>query len=644
MTTERVEIAVVGSGRAALNVLSRLPEKSLRRCVVIDPSGSWLHAFARTQLRTGTTHLRSTATQVPFDSACGLERYVEMTGKTREIYRKSDGFTGIPSVRVFAEYCAKTISERFGNTRLVRGAVVDARWCGADSEEVQAALKADDNNTELMCFGAMLLTLDTGKRILSARCVWTPKFSSPMVPSWVFDAKDSYAKAHAEYDGQGTECGIMCARDIDVSLENRVRDKCVLVIGGGMTAATLALSAHSRGAKAVTLMCRKKIVVSEFECDVKYFGSKGLREFHACDDAQLRSKRLESYKSRASVNEHTHRRLRETESNTEADEDCILRIMEQRVVIDATWNQKESKWRVRMKPTDEARVQFEATMHRMYRDEGIEPSAAALAEFEREVTSAHDEIWLACGEVVDLEKDSALQTLCQTTQVKIAGGFPLLDEEDFEDEHQQGVKAAAGGGGGCRWPGTSMYVLGAYASLTIGPGADLPVGHRLAAKQLVDAMKRHQMMILKKQNPYQRIADLSSAERTPERGESFNRFKRLPPELSDKGLIDIEDLLGGEKLELIELGQYEFYEEDLLADIRLKLPEPIQKSDVYVCFESRALEMWAFGKTRAYRFYIRKLYKEVMVDKCSYKVFPSKNRITLKIQKFSNHYWRYLKG
>ncbi len=648
---ERCELAIVGSGRACLSVLSRLSRDRAERAVVIDPSGAWLYSFARTQLRLGATHLRSTTTQVPFENACGLERYIETLGKKRDVVRTGSGFAGVPSVRVFAEYCAKTVAERFGGVRVERGTVVDVRWCDETSEEVRDAFKAIDESegaagvgqderdaVDMMRCGAILLTLDTGKTFLAARCVWTPKFSLPLVPSWVLEAKASYAKYNASYDRQSIDCGIMNAADVDMSATDCARGKCILVVGGGTTAATLALAAQTRGAKVVTLMCRRKITVSEFECDVKYFGNKGLYEFHACADAQIRANKLESFKSKASVNEHTHRRLRDAALKTDN-----LRVLEQRVLNGAVWSDREKKWRVRSAPTDEAKVEFESAMYRRYRDEGIEPDSSALAIFEKEVTSTHDEIWLACGEFVDLAKDPALRTLVETTSVEIARGFPALAEEKIECAHDKGQTAAAGGGGGCRWPGTSMYVLGAYASLTIGPGADLPVGHRMAAKQVVDAMKKHETAILRNKNPYQVAETSSEAQRTPDRGETFDRFKKLPPDLADKGLIDIESLIAGAAMERVELDNYEMYEEDMRAEIRLKIPEAILARDVYVCFQDRALEMWALGKQKAYRFFIRKLYKNVIVDRCSYRVYANKNRIVLNIHKYTNHYWRYLR-
>ena len=91
----------------------------------------------------------------------------------------------------------------------------------------------------------------------------------------------------------------MNARDVDVSVPKTILGKRILVVGGGMTAATLAISACRRGAKSVTLLSRRRLTVSEFECDVKYFGNKGLRDFQACGDMQRRAEMLETYAAHA---------------------------------------------------------------------------------------------------------------------------------------------------------------------------------------------------------------------------------------------------------------------------------------------------------------------------------------------------------
>lgn len=643
---ERVELAIVGAGRAALSALAALPRESIKDCIVIDPAGTWLHAFASRHVRNGATHLRSTVTQTPFPGACGLQMYIESTGQERETVKLSEAYAAIPSVKVYAEYCASSVSRLFGNARVIKGTVVDVAFVsgsgggGGGGDDVTNAMRAD--GFDLGRFGAMVLTLDDGRRVLAARCVWTGKFSQPLVPEWVLRARESYAARRVEEGREdvATDCSgeILNARDVDVSVPKTILGKRILVVGGGMTAATLAISACRRGAKSVTLLSRRRLTVSEFECDVKYFGNKGLRDFQACGDMQRRAEMLETYAAHASVNEFTHQQLLKEQNGK-------LLILEQRMIKRVSWDGSKKCWQLVTVPTEAATVEFETEQYRRFREGGHKPEESALSSFQKETIYDFDAIWLGCGEVTNIANDPALRNLISATEIQICKGLPALAEETFDCEHNQGLSAVAGGAGGCRWPGTSLYVIGAYAGLTIGPGADLAVGQRITAKQIATAMKRHQSMILRKVNPYsikKQIANECSAPHSHE-AHTNGGTPKLPIEMRAKGIIDIAQIVP-QGMKLVELEQYDMYEEDMTMDIRVKLPEQIANENIHVCFERQALEMWAIGRSCAYRFFVQKLYKPVIVDRCSHKVFAKKQRVTLKIHKYNNLYWRFLKG
>ena len=635
---ERVEFAVVGAGRAALSALAALPRETIKDCVVIDPAGTWLHAFASRHVRNGATHLRSTVTQTPFPGACGLQTYIEETGQGRETVKLNEAYAAIPSVKVYAEYCALSVSRLFGNARVIKGAVVDVDFVSAESDDVKKAMR--DGGFDLGRFGAMILTLDDGRRVLAARCVWTAKFSVPLVPEWVLHARESYATRRVEEGQDVMDCSneILNARDVDVSVPKTTLGKRILVVGGGMTAATLAISACRRGAKSVTLLSRRRLTVSEFECDVKYFGNKGLRDFQACGDMQRRAEMLETFATHATVNEFTHQQLLKEQNGK-------LLILEQRMITSVTWNHSKKCWQLVTVPSEAATVEFESEQYRRFREGGVKPEESAFSNFQKESLYDFDTIWLGCGEVTNVANDPALQSLILATEIQICKGLPTLAEETFDCEHNQGLSAVAGGAGGCRWPGTSLYIIGAYASLTIGPGADLAVGQRITAKQIATTMKRHQSMILRKIDPYAVKKHTADECSTPHSHEVRTNGgpPKLPIEMRAKGIIDIAQIVP-QGMKLVELEQYDMYEEDMTMDIRVKLPEQIASENICVCFERQALEMWAIGRSCAYRFFVQKLYKPVIVDRCNHRVFAKKQRVTLKIHKYNNLYWRFLKG
>jgi hypothetical protein len=642
MEPQYAPLVVVGSGRGAIAVLARLPEAKRAQAVVIDPSGAWLHAFSRRCLRSGASHVRCAVTQHPFASACGLERFVEDFGRQDEIVRTSEAYAPVPSVKVYAEYCARMVAEHMRGVRLVKGVVADVQMI--DEDAIGQFQCADP----LVRYGAVLLTLDSGERVLAAQCVWTPKHSQPRAPSWIIDAKASYRLAHPSYDGHsGVACGIMTSNDVDVSVEGRVLDKTILVVGGGMSAATLALEATRRGAKSVTLLSRRLLDVREFECDVQYFGCKGLRKFHACADAQRKAEMLDSYKAKASVNEHTYLRLID-ESSSERN---VLSIIEQHNVLGAEWDASKHRWFTRIAPTDEATMEFETRMYERLRDTGAPPDS--VEEFKQEKGAMYDEIWIACGEVVDITHDGALRTLIATTSVEIACGLPALADETFDYEHGPSGVAPAGGNGGCRWPNTSLFVTGAYAALTIGPGSDYPVGHRMAAKNIVDALKKYQTMTLtKKGNPYRAaskpahaddVDDVVRGPVTPDTSPDKQILKRLPIEHARHALIDASSVVPS-RFERVELNNFQSCEEDMTMELRILTPESISAKNLHVVFDTHAFEMWAIGESRAYRFFVAKLYKEIIVERCSFRAVPKKNRVVIILHKRNNLYWRFLRG
>lgn len=88
-----------------------------------------------------------------FENVCGFEWYIEMLGKKCDVVWMGSGFVGVLSVRVFVEYCAKTVAERFGGVRVERGIVVDVWWCDEMLEEVCDVFKVIDESEGVVGVG-----------------------------------------------------------------------------------------------------------------------------------------------------------------------------------------------------------------------------------------------------------------------------------------------------------------------------------------------------------------------------------------------------------------------------------------------------------------------------------------------------------
>ncbi|KAK2080569.1 hypothetical protein QBZ16_000423 [Prototheca wickerhamii] len=111
--------------------------------------------------------------------------------------------------------------------------------------------------------------------------------AAPVIPSWAADQGDLLA-------------GIRSFDAIDMQTE-RLEDERVVVVGGGMRAATLALAAAERGAAAVTLVSRRTLQQAAFEVDVGWQGPKLMVPFRAETDAAVRLARCRAAHGQASI-------------------------------------------------------------------------------------------------------------------------------------------------------------------------------------------------------------------------------------------------------------------------------------------------------------------------------------------------------
>jgi hypothetical protein len=110
--------------------------------------------------------------------------------------------------------------------------------------------------------------LDDGTTIAAEHVVLTHGARHPSMPPWATGT----AAVHAD--------------EVDLStIETGTR---VVIVGGGITAAHLAVAARARGA-VVQIVCRRRIVEREFDSDPGWLGPKCMQEFRAIDDDHRRA-------------------------------------------------------------------------------------------------------------------------------------------------------------------------------------------------------------------------------------------------------------------------------------------------------------------------------------------------------------------
>ncbi|MDY7023879.1 MAG: FAD-dependent oxidoreductase, partial [Cyanobacteriota bacterium] len=199
----------------------------------------------------------------------------------------------------------------------------------------------------------------------------------------------------------------------------------VLVVGGGLTSAHLALGMMARGAT-VTLMVRRQLREKLFDTEPGWLGPKYLKPFEAESCWKLRSQSIQQARDGGSITPSLMMQLRRAirQGKLISWENCQVKA--------AIW---ENNWRVNC---DRAEVEF-------------------------------DRIVLATGTKFDATQHPLLQNILPVYPTEIIDGLPVLDRH-------------------LRLPGYELFIMGGLAALQLGPVARNLAGARMASGRIVPAL------------------------------------------------------------------------------------------------------------------------------------------------------------
>jgi hypothetical protein len=346
-------------------------------------------------------------------------------------------------------------------------------------------------------------------------------------------------------------------------------------------------------------------------------GPAALRDFWALTEPRKRLKAVRAARNGGSVNTRQWRALRA------ALKLGTLRIEERVQVTRASYEEEESNttWRLHIRMPAPG------------------PSSPTT-KWVDEVISA-EVLWCACGSAPDAKKDPMLSPLLAGAPALVLGGFPVLTSL----EH------------GCRWPGAPVYVLGAYATLTLGPAAHTHAGHRMGAAAVAAALVRDAAAAAAGNAPYDAAAgdlglDLLDDDEdaaaladpfcvvVPARAPSAAAAADLPPEVARRNVATFtwEDASSAS-------GD--------ITDMRLIVRAPIPDASTVgtqpkCVFGVRTADVWAVGESVAYRLHLPALYKDVVPSRCVAQVVASPRdggaRLIVTLYKCESLPWRMLKA
>ena len=444
------------------------------------------------------------------------------------------------------------------------------------------------------------------------------------------------------------------AADVDLEACDLER-RDVVVVGGGSTAFTLAAAASRRGAARVTVVSRGEVTVRDRECDVAFYGNKGIGAFRGAPHPETRVASLRA-ETRASADERTFA----------AAADAGVAVLEGRVVERATRCETTGKWRLLVAARCRTRRRRAGSRRRRHRRPRRGFRLGGVRRSRRRPEGSRPE---------EPVRPRRLRRA-------IVGGFPVLVEDDDASDASDAPGTAKDGKGAAspeaigplRWPGLPLYFVGRYASLSVGPAAGAPAGHRVAARAVALAVRAHAARWRRGQNPYAQglsAAQTKGSAQTTTRqtdAEGVPLALRLVPEhlRGGRSLMDARELAralrgaadgpsprgkGGllvpsssaDTLAMRDLAQYQTIDDDFVLEVRLPLPERVPPEKVRVAFEARSVEVFAI-ETRS-----PTVLRPQAVRARARGAVPVRGgqigeaRVAF-LHKYDNNEWRFLKG
>lgn len=264
-----IDVAIVGAGihgaAVAVRLLHDHPSLSLR---LVDPAGFCLSAWKRRTGGQGMEFLRSPGAHHLDVDAESLLRYAAAGGRSAELappYRR-------PSLALFGDHARSVIARHRLDERVI-------------AEDVGAIERVGEGYRLHARSGAVVdcrfVVVAPGRRGLER------------VPGWT-SALGGRSSTHAE------------AADVarDAAAGSRI-----LVVGGGLSAATIADAAVRRGAR-TTLTSRHRLETRLFDVDPGWLGPRYLRLFRAEPRPEARLRMIRAARGRGTITPELAERLR----------------------------------------------------------------------------------------------------------------------------------------------------------------------------------------------------------------------------------------------------------------------------------------------------------------------------------------------
>ena len=394
-----IPITIIGGGihgvSIALRLLREVPTAA-RHLAILDRHPKPLTQWRRKTERQGMRFLRSPAVHHITPDALGIVEYAEHHNRTSELappYAQ-------PSTQLFWDFCNAALAKLAKHRVYYQFEVAKLRWDKGTGKFPFRLISTDNEGFRSRC---VILAIGNDD------CAYIP----PEFVRW-----------QRLYPGR-----ILHASQFAVSKEVGTSPAKIVVVGGGLTAGTLAKSLSERGHD-VALIARKSLKTEQFDFPPVWLGPKALTEFADETNFQRRYEIIQQNRGEGSITPNIMQALMDTPNIKCYPETCIHNIVE----------------------TAAQGLQIETT---------------------RDTITDVSRVILATGYQFNLRRYGFLKELITQHQIPLVRGLPRLDD-DLQ-----------------LYPVENLFGSGTIAQLQIGPAAGNIAGASLAYERLREKLFLH---------------------------------------------------------------------------------------------------------------------------------------------------------
>ena len=398
-----IPITIIGGGihgvSIALRLLREVPTAA-KRIAIVDRHPRPLTEWRCKTERQGMTFLRSPAVHHISPDSLGIVEYAERHNRTSELAPPYSQ----PSTRLFSDFCNAALAELETHRVYYRFEVAKLRWDKGAGKFPFRLISTDNEGFRSRC---VILAIGGDD------CAYVPP---------------EFAQWQHQYPGR-----VLHASQFSVLTEFETSPAKIVIVGGGLTAGTLAKSLSERG-HSVILIARKQLRTEQFDFPPVWLGPKALTKFASETDFRRRYEIIQQNRGEGSITPD---------------------------VMEALMN------------APNVDIYPETSIRNIVAVKGKGHAQGLQIETTRGIIKDVSRVILATGYQFDLRRYGFLKGLITRYQIPIVCGLPRLDS-DLQLH-----------------PVENLFGSGTIAQLQIGPAAGNIAGASLAYKRLREQLHSH---------------------------------------------------------------------------------------------------------------------------------------------------------